>query len=145
MTIVTKGFTELAKKLEGNGLNQRLFTALRNSATAVLIAAQNNAPVGATSNLKRSLSMKLDQGKLQGTVGFDKPGSDYARFVEFGTSPHWAPIAALMRWATQRGLNPWAVQASIAKKGTKAHPFFLQALSRNADFIKTQFKKALHV
>ena len=59
--------------------------------------------------------------------GFDTTGQvgtnlNYAPAVEKGSKRHWPPIGPLKRWAAQRGLNPYAVQRSIAAKGTKAHP-----------------------
>ncbi len=57
--------------------------------------------------------------------------SSYARAVEFGTSPHFVPIAPLLGWAGRKLGDQslaWAVQAKIAKVGTDSHPFFRPAV-----------------
>ena len=66
---------------------------------------------------------------LKGFDTWGQVGSDanYAPYVEFGTRPHFPPVAALERWAKQKGLNPWVVAKSIAQKGTEAHPHFWPA------------------
>jgi len=54
-------------------------------------------------------------------------GATYAPYVNFGTRPHWIPVNALDEWAKRRGLDDdakHAVRFSIAKKGTKANPFW---------------------
>lgn len=143
MKLVAKGFDELAKRLGQNRVRQPFFRAIRNVVLAIQIAAKHGAPVGATGDLKRSITTQLDQTNLKGVVGFDRPGSQYAKHVEFGAGPHWVPIRALARWASQRGLNPFAVQRSIAQKGTKPHPFFFEAYRRNKSYVSQQFQNAL--
>jgi hypothetical protein len=55
--------------------------------------------------------------------GYDAP---HAPYVEYGTVPHWAPIAPLKRWA-RRVLGDegaaYAVQQKIAAEGTDPQPF----------------------
>lgn len=78
--------------------------------------------VGVTGDLRRG-EHYFFSGSAEVTI---EPTADYAQDVEKGTVPHWVSVAQgtpLYRWAMQKGINPYAVQKSIAKKGTKAHPF----------------------
>ena len=53
--------------------------------------------------------------------------SSYAGAVEYGSSPHFVPIAPLMGWAGRKLGDQslaWAVRAKIAKVGTQQHPYF---------------------
>ena len=79
-------------------------------------------------------------GKLKLTI-------PYTRSV-----PHYPPIKKLKPWAEAKGLNPYAVQRSIGKKGTPLVPFFLIAekktrvkrsavTRRTAKEIEREFKK----
>jgi hypothetical protein len=55
-----------------------------------------------------------------------EPAANYAEPVERGTSAHWVSVAEgtpLRAWANLKGINPYALQASIARKGTKPRPF----------------------
>ncbi len=82
----------------------------------------------------------LQMGFMRGSLA---PKMPYAPFIEFGTAPHWAPIAALIPWAKRHGISPYAVQQSIAKKGTKAQPFFVPAVEESLDDITKYFQVAL--
>lgn len=77
--------------------------------------------VAVTGDLRQSV--KWDVTGLTATIG---PTAKHAEFVENGTKPHWTSIrpgSSLYKWATLKGIPPGAVQRSIARKGTKAHPF----------------------
>ena len=82
--------------------------------------------------------------KISGKLKLTKP---YTR-----SKPHYPPIKKLKKWAEAKGLNPYAVQRSIGKKGTPLVPFFLIAekktrikrnvVTRNtAKEIEREFKK----
>ena len=82
--------------------------------------------------------------KISGKLKLTKP---YTR-----SKPHYPPIKKLKPWAEAKGLNPYAVQRSIGKKGTPLVPFFLiaekktrikrNAVTRNtAKEIEREFKK----
>jgi HK97 gp10 family phage protein len=80
------------------------------------------APVGVTGDMRRSAHY-IFRNKEEVII---EPTALYAPYVEFGTKPHWTSIkpgTALYKWAMQKGIPPFALQRSIAKKGTKAHPF----------------------
>ena len=57
--------------------------------------------------------------KISGKLKLTKP---FTRSV-----PHFPPIKKLLKWSKAKGLNPYAVQRSIGKKGTPLVPFFLIA------------------
>ena len=142
--VEAKGFEKLAKTLKNTqAIRTNTLTAIRNSVNVITQAMKHNVPRGATGDLSKSIASEVDERNLVGRVGLDYPGKNYGKYVEKGTGPHWAPIRALERWAEQRGISPYAIQRSIAQKGTRPHPFFWPAYERNKDFIKKQFSKAL--
>lgn len=80
-----------------------------------------NANVGVSGDLRQSI--KFNVSGLTSVVG---PTAKYADAVESGSRPHWVsakPGSPLAKWAVAKGISPYAVQRSIAKKGTKPHPF----------------------
>lgn len=82
---------------------------------------RQRANVGVTGDLRQSV--KYQVGKLEASIG---PTAKHAQYVEHGTKPHWTSVkdgTPLAKWAKAKGISPFAVQRSIAKKGTKAHPF----------------------
>lgn len=70
-----------------------------------------------TGELAREISYKVTNNSLTILV------PQYGLYVELGTEPHWAPIKALEGWATRKGINPYAVQRSIATFGTQPQSF----------------------
>lgn len=53
--------------------------------------------------------------------------SPVVRYLEDGTKPHWPPIADITPWADDKGIPPFLVARSIARKGTVAHRMFRDA------------------
>lgn len=81
------------------------------------------APVGASGDMRRAVKYRTFPATLSAEVWPDTP---YAEAVENGSKPHHVsarPGTPLARWAKHKGIEPYAVAASIAKKGTKPHPF----------------------
>jgi len=81
------------------------------------------ANVGVTGNLRRSVRYRFNPWKLEAVI---EPAAQYAEPVEYGSRAHYVSVAEgtpLRAWAKLKGINPYALQASIAKKGTKPHPF----------------------
>lgn len=77
--------------------------------------------VGVTGDTRKSIKYEING--LTATVG---PTAKSANPLEFGSRPHWVSVkegSPLRDWADAKGINPYALQRSIAKKGTKAHPF----------------------
>lgn len=81
------------------------------------------APVAVTGDLRKSVRYSFSVAQLRAEVS---PNVPYARDVERGGKPRYEsvkPGSSLRKWAELKGLNPYAVRNSIAKKGTKPHPF----------------------
>jgi len=49
----------------------------------------------------------------------------------------------LVSWAQRRGINPWALSRSIAKKGYKPQPFMFESLDRNKEEFLKECQAAL--
>jgi len=75
-----------------------------------------------------------DTGALRNSISAEKKSFGYqvkadaphAIYVEYGTLPHYPPIAPLKAWARRKlgdESAAWAVQKKIGKYGTKAQPF----------------------
>ena len=70
----------------------------------------------------------------------------YAASVEFGSVPHWAPIGPLKLWAKRKLGDEgaaYAVQKTIAKKGTKPQPFLRPAYLKVIPGYKKEIKRIL--
>ena len=81
-------------------------------------------PVGATGMLRRGVKSEagVDIGTDERTVSLTMTNEmQYASFAEYGRGPGPVSPRVLEQWATQRGLNPFAVANVIAKHGTRRH------------------------
>ena len=95
-------------------------------------------PFGASGGLKGSFFTQFST--LRGAIGW---GAQYAIFVHEGTRPHWTSVKNLEEWAAKKGINPYAVQRSIARKGTKAQPFLKEGLAEAENNIQKYFAEGL--
>lgn len=98
---------------------QRIHNALQETAVESQRFYRQNMPTGVTGFLRRSVHFAF-QNRVTVKV---EPSAPYADYVESGTRPHWTSVHNLERWANLRGINPYALQHSIASHGTKAHPY----------------------
>jgi hypothetical protein len=65
--------------------------------------------------------------------------AEYARWVELGSNPHWAPIEPLKGWARRVLGNEsaaYAVQRKIAQEGTDPQPFIAPAIEAMRDYAR---------
>lgn len=99
---------------------------------------KKQAPFGVTGNLRDNWTTTF--GRFTGTL---KSNAPYAVDVHDGTKPHYVSPSSLKAWAEARGLNPFAVSKSIARKGTKANPFFQRAVDKTEDAVNKEFDDAL--
>jgi HK97 gp10 family phage protein len=112
---------QMMLKVAPDKVNDRLKRVLNVVAIETQREMRIAAPVAVTGDLRQSV--KWDVTGLTATIG---PTAKHAEFVEKGTRPHWTsarPGSSLYKWASLKGISPYAVQRSIALKGTKAHPF----------------------
>lgn len=101
----------------------RIGQLVEGAAIAVQREMRLVAPVGVTGQLRNSIRYVYTPALLSAEVG---PQADYAAAVETGSKPHWPPYgdgSSIADWANLKGIPAFLVARSIARKGTKAHPF----------------------
>lgn len=85
-----------------------------------------------------------DTRRLAGSITYQISGSGanltsrigpsvlYGLYAERGRRPgRMPPVEALRGWAARHGVNPFVLARSIARKGTKAHPYMQPALDKH--------------
>lgn len=134
-----KGIEKLVKQMEKYPAisEKHVNRAINRSLVRILGQEKQQAPVF-TGNLRDN--WRLDIGRFEGSLRSNAP---YSAAVHEGTRPHMPPISAIEVWARKKGLNPWAVAKSIAKKGTKANPFLKRAVEMEQENVNKEFAEAL--
>lgn len=127
---VAEQFPEIAEKHIGKGISRAL--------VRIWGAEKLEAPFGISGILRDN--WKIFSGRFTGKL---QAGSQYALFVHEGTAPHFPPLDAITPWAIKKGIPPFLVARSIAKKGTKANPFLKRAIDKSADGVDADFAEAL--
>lgn len=92
--------------------------------TEAVIQARDNADTGELISKIQLNVISEDRINLESNA-------QHSYAMEYGTSPHWVPIAPLKDWAKRKLGNEmiaYAVQKKISKLGTTAKPFFRPAL-----------------
>lgn len=121
--------------------------AIQRSLIRIQDKAKKSAPFGTSGSLRQNWVIQM--GRFQGALasGAKSNGYPYGTAIEFGTAPHRIPVQGnpqFMLWAQRKGLNPYAVAASIAKKGTKPQPFFQKAADDSEQEIERELDKAIN-
>lgn len=104
---------------------------------------RRDAPVAVTGQLRASIRYKVAPLGLQAEI---RPHVDYADEVEFGRAPGPVSVAQgtpLRRWAEFRGLNPYAVQSVIERRGTRPHPFVRPTFIKMKPRIERQAREGM--
>ena len=102
--------------------------------------AKINAPSG-EGTLRKGIKTILKP--LLGTV---RAMASHSAAVHEGSRPHWPPYqpnSSLERWARKKNIPVFLVARAIARKGTKAQPFFDEAIDSNQSNVNRLFKVAL--
>lgn len=105
--------TKLRQLIEGNSIDVQ---------REMMVEAPAGVNVG-RGGLRGSVRYTFNVGELSSEI---KPGVPYADPVETGSRPHWVSVRAgtpLYEWAVKKNINPFALQKSIAAKGTMPHPY----------------------
>lgn len=103
-----------------------------------------DAPVGVTGDYRRSVQYKIAPMALEAEI---MPAAKYAVPLEMGSRPHWVsvrPGTSLRTWAERKGIPPYAVQRSIARKGTKAHPIVKPVYDRMKPRVQRNFENGVN-
>ena len=141
--IYVEGLDELLRKMDRlpAEVQRECFKAMQTASLEIIADAKTNLRFNGsvvTGNLRASGKVqKVDDKTLD--VGFFSSDSDkgYARYVELGRKPGKMPPPAILEaWAYKKfrlshkeaRSMAWALARSIAKKGTKARPFFEPAV-----------------
>lgn len=116
--------------------------AMRKSTELVKIRARRKAgspPIVFTGELARSIeaTSTSKKGKIIARARHGAP-------VEFGTRPHFPPVAPLERWARIKLGKPglgFVIARKISVKGTKPQPFFEPAAEESIRDIERFFEQ----
>ena len=127
INITVTGIDELKEKLTSPDLlGQPIREFFSDIIIDVVPEIQDNTPVD-IGQLKASFPMgapdsntEIDSSDIPAwaTIG---TLVDYAPYVEDDTSPHWTSWTNLNEWAYRHDMNVYALQAAIARRGTKGH------------------------
>jgi hypothetical protein len=101
----------------------------------------------------RSLAPK-DTGRLAGSITHAISGGGASLTSRIGPSVSWGiyvergrrpgkppPVSAIAPWARRHGANPFLVARAIGRRGTKARPFLVPALTKSQGRIVALFTK----
>ena len=141
--IYVEGLDELLRKMDSlpAEVQRKCFKAMQSASLDIIADAKGNLRANGsvvTGNLRASGKVqKVDDKTLD--VGFFSSDSDkgYASYVEYGRKPGKMPPPDILEaWAYKKfrlshkdaRSMAWARAHSIAKKGTKARPFFEPAV-----------------
>ena len=141
--IYVEGLDELLRKMDRlpAEVQRECFKAMQRASLDIIADAKSNLRANGsvvTGNLRASGKVqKVDDKTLD--VGFFSSDSDkgYASYVEYGRKPGKMPPPDILEaWAYKKfrlshkdaRSAAWALARSIAKKGTKARPFFEPAV-----------------
>lgn len=136
-TLEIQGLKELQDKAEQIIRDLRgdeFLQGMRDVTLMLQRSAKINTPVD-TGRLRASITPEVEMAgdTVEGIVGTNVK---YAPYVEFGTAPHFPPLAALEVWARRHGMTAFQVAIAIARHGTRAHHFFQRAFDDNESEIK---------
>ena len=142
--IYVEGLDELLRKMDRlpAEVQRECFKAMQSASLDIIADAKGNLRANGsvvTGNLRASGKVqKVDDKTLD--VGFfssDVENKGYARYVEYGRKPGKMPPPDILEaWAYKKfrlshkdaRSAAWALARSIAKKGTKARPYFEPAV-----------------
>lgn len=156
--LAPKSLSELAEVLA------RISDALGPQATSIVEQAMAKAteqlrtvafeetPVGATAFLRDSIASEVQAISQEpvDVAGYVWWQAAYAPVVEYGSRPHWAPIAPLQHWVERKLHVPPGesygvarkIQFKIAHHGTRGQEFARRAIEQAAPFIERAMRQA---
>jgi len=130
-------------------LGRELQGAMLGIVAEIATEARRRTPVF-TGVLRASIGTRVTLGQEAGSLVlgevFTGAEAPYAVYVEEGTRPHWPPRAPIEFWA-QKVLGDralWFVVArAIARRGTKAHHMFRDAMAQVQPTLASRLQAAV--
>lgn len=126
-----------APKLAATHMNR----AIERGATTIQRLARKESP---RFESRLASSIRPRYSNLQAVVS---PNVNYAAAVHEGRDPgHPVPVQpgrGIHKWATKKGLNPYAVAKSVERKGTEGNPFMERAFEQGRGDVESEFNVAL--
>jgi|TARA_R100001163_G_C5067744_1_gene207136 hypothetical protein len=131
------GINQLRKRLDIAKLGAKPLRTYYNSTGMVVVKEAKKHVPEDTGKLKDSITYNpvMQRGRLPAGIRI-KADAKYASYVHgymhenfrqskpwSRSKPHFPPVQALVGWSRRKGLNPYLVALSIAKKGTPIVPF----------------------
>jgi len=113
-------------------------------------AATERAPVGVSGDLRRSINFEIRNAVGANIVGAVGPSVEYGAPVEYGSVPHYPPLAPLVLWVERKlqvsddkvmGVAR-AIQHKIGRSGTKEKPYMRPAWEAVKDRVNELFAEA---
>jgi hypothetical protein len=144
----------LEKIKVANEQTRKVFSqAILEGSTLMMESTIREAPAS-TGNLRKSIRREFSNAGLTAAIfpsvkygeslhgNFD--GSDGVYTSPFMIPAREAqPGGSLYRWSQKKGMNPWAVRASIKKKGIKRNRYLKRAADQSTDGVNDIFEGAL--
>lgn len=129
---------------------QKLRDGVIKASTLLQEDSIRNAP-SSTGTLRRSIRREIFGQGLSAVIF---PSVDYAVKLHGDgsrqrSSPFTIPAreaqegGTLYRWAKKKGMNPWAIRASIAKRGIRLNPWMYETSKQDEPKVEEIFKIAL--
>lgn len=127
--------TDLTIVIDDKAL-KKAFAAAPAMTKAKLIGWRTKTALMVEREAKIQIRPHIDTGQAQSSIhtilrgdsAVVKPTAKHAEWIIKGRRPGskmppFQPGSSLNRWATKRGMTPFLVARSIARKGIKSHPF----------------------
>lgn len=130
-SVTVEGVDEIINSFRGAGSvlhteSEKWFRSLSNYAVKQAQIHLLNKGAVDTNELIQGIhyEMSTSSNSVQSEIKPSPAADKYAAAVEYGSRPHWPPIAALQGWADRHDIPVFLVARAIALHGTKPRHFW---------------------
>ena len=146
--IEIKGLDELLKRMSEAEpiIKKELGAAMSQTTNEIRSEIIKIAPLGATGHYKRSIGSSVSYGsgsKIIGRVGANAEKAPYAAVVEFGSKPHWAPIAPILLWVHRKLIA--ATEFHVSKSGQRVRSGGKARQQREDEAVAYAIREGIHL